>query len=87
MFGRKKRECGSAADGPAVYVTFYTTAEAFACAAACEKAGIEGRLVTVPRCLSAGCGMAWRSPAGARAAREALVRAGLACEAIEELSA
>lgn len=87
MLGRGKQGCGSTAQGPAVYVTFYTTAEAFACAAACEKAGIDGRLVTVPRCLSAGCGMAWRSSADERAAIEALVRAGLECEAVEELFA
>jgi Protein of unknown function (DUF3343) len=44
-------------------VAFYTTADAFAFKSACAKHGISGRLITIPRELSAGCGLAWRSPA------------------------
>ncbi|WP_165043236.1 DUF3343 domain-containing protein [Adlercreutzia sp. ZJ138] len=40
-------------------VSFYTTADAFAFEAACKQAGVSGRLGTVPRQMSAGCGMAW----------------------------
>ena len=42
-----------------LYVTFYTYAEAMAMEAACKGRGIEGKLVTIPRKLSAGCGVAW----------------------------
>lgn len=39
--------------------TFHTTAEAMRMEALCKKAGVPGRLIPVPRQLSAGCGMAW----------------------------
>ena len=55
---------------PHVYVAFDTTADAMACKAAFGSAGIEGRLVSVPREISAGCGYAWRSPARLRQAIE-----------------
>ena len=42
-------------------LTFYTTADAMACEDVCKKSGIAGRLIPVPRQLSAGCGMAWKS--------------------------
>ncbi len=45
-----------------IFVTFHATIEAFALKEACEAAGIEGRLRTIPRSLSAGCGLAWASP-------------------------
>ncbi len=45
-----------------IIVTFHATIEAFALKEACEAAGIEGRLRTIPRSLSAGCGLAWASP-------------------------
>lgn len=47
-------------------VSFYTTADAFAFEAACKKAGVPGRLGTVPRQMSAGCGMAWYADLDAR---------------------
>lgn len=53
---------GGAADAQWAYVTFHTTVEAFAFKQACELRGIEGRLRTIPRSLSAGCGLAWESP-------------------------
>ena len=42
-----------------LYITFYTSAEAMATESACKKAELDGRLVPVPRVLSAGCGIAW----------------------------
>ena len=36
-------------------VTFHTTADAMAM----EKAGAPGRLIPVPRAISAGCGLSW----------------------------
>ncbi len=42
-----------------LYVTFFTTAEAMATELACKAHALEGKLVPVPRVLSAGCGIAW----------------------------
>lgn len=42
-----------------LYVTFYTFSEAMATEAACKKKELKGKLVSVPRKLSAGCGVAW----------------------------
>ena len=41
-------------------VTFHTTAAAMALEKLCHTNGIEGRLIPVPRSLTADCGMAWR---------------------------
>ncbi len=41
-------------------VTYHTTSEAMATEGACRSRGIPGRLIPVPRTLSAGCGIAWR---------------------------
>lgn len=40
-------------------VTFHTTADAMAMEKACREHGAPGRLIPVPRSISAGCGMAW----------------------------
>lgn len=40
-------------------VAFHTTADAMAMEKACKKTGVPGRLIPVPRSVSAGCGMAW----------------------------
>ena len=51
---------------PRLIVTFHTTAEAMALERACRARGIEGRLISAPRALSADCGIAWSSPLSAR---------------------
>lgn len=40
-------------------VTFYTTADAMAMEKACRAHEVPGRLIPVPRSISAGCGLAW----------------------------
>ena len=40
-------------------VTFHTTADAIAVEKACKEQEIPGRMIPVPRELSAGCGLAW----------------------------
>ena len=42
-------------------VTFHTTAEAMKFEKACKMENVKGRLITVPREISAGCGFAWCS--------------------------
>ena len=40
-------------------ITFHTTADAMALEKYCRDNGFPGRLIPVPRTISAGCGMAW----------------------------
>ena len=41
-------------------ITFHTTAAAIAMEKLCRAQGLPGRLIPVPRELTADCGMAWR---------------------------
>lgn len=47
---------------PKVVITFHTTAEAIAMERACKTARLSGRMIPVPRELSAGCGLAFCAP-------------------------
>ena len=40
-------------------VAFHTTADAMAMEKICKETGTPGRLIPVPRVISAGCGLAW----------------------------
>lgn len=40
-------------------VTFHTTADAMAMEKACKEHDAPGRLIPVPRSISAGCGLSW----------------------------
>lgn len=40
-------------------VTFHTTADAMAMEMACKEHQVAGRLIPVPRVISAGCGLSW----------------------------
>ena len=40
-------------------VTFHTTADAMAMEKACKEHQVPGRIIPVPRAISAGCGLAW----------------------------
>ena len=54
-------------------VTFRTTAGAMAMEAACKSEGLSGRLIPVPRSVTAGCGLCWAGPPETREALEELV--------------
>lgn len=54
-------------------VTFHTTTSAMAMEKACNAAGIPGRLIPVPREITAGCGMSWKAEPSDRAALEDFV--------------
>ena len=56
-----------------IVVTFRTTAGAIAMERACHAADVPGRLIPVPRSITAGCGMCWAAPPGARAGVEELI--------------
>ncbi len=71
---------------PYVVVTFHTTAEAMATEKTCTDMEIEGRLIPVPRVLSAGCGIAWCGPVETRNTLEtALDKKDIEFEGIHEL--
>ena len=59
---------------PRLIVTFHTTTAAMSMELACTKAGLPGRLIPVPREITAGCGMAWSAPPEARPQLEAFVK-------------
>lgn len=56
-------------------VTFHTTADAMAMEKACREHEVPGRLIPVPRSISAGCGLAWCAP---------LTERGKLCTVMEE---
>ncbi|MBR2835532.1 MAG: DUF3343 domain-containing protein [Coriobacteriales bacterium] len=56
-----------------LYIAFDSTTDAIACKDLLTTEGVEGRLVSVPREISAGCGYAWRSPLNARPRIKALL--------------
>lgn len=48
-------------------ITFHTTAGAMAMEKRCRAAGLAGRLIPVPREITADCGLAWRGEPGRQA--------------------
>ena len=58
-----------------VVLSFRTTLEAMEWERQCLSADIPGRLIPLPREISAGCGLAWSAPPDARAAVEQAVAA------------
>ncbi len=61
-------------------VTFHTTADAMAMEKACKEDEIPGRLIPVPRAISAGCGLSWCAPPE----EEEIIRAEMDKVGIEE---
>lgn len=56
-------------------VTFHTTANAMAAEQTCQAAGIPGRLIPVPRSITADCGMAWCCETSQRSQTAAVLQA------------
>lgn len=57
-----------------VVITFHTTTQAMYMEQCCKKEMGEGRLIPVPRQISAGCGMAWCAPCQARLELEQIIK-------------
>ena len=55
-------------------ITFHTTTEAMAMETACKQENAGGRLIPVPRIISAGCGLAWCAALESEAALTGLMR-------------
>ncbi len=71
---------------PCVVVVFGTTTDAMAMERAGRRCGLRGRLVPVPRQLSAGCGLAWREPADNEdALRRVIADEGVTCDALVKM--
>ena len=67
-------------------VAFHTTHDAMAFEDFCVARGVPGRLIPLPRQISAGCGLAWSAPPGDIAAVRALLEAaGIKAQHIKEL--
>ena len=66
-------------------VTFHTTADAMAMEKACKESGTPGRVIPVPRAISAGCGLAWCAELSAREEITAMMqKAGIEPEDLHE---
>ena len=57
-------------------VTFHTTADAMTMEKACQEQHVPGRLIPVPRAISAGCGLAWCAPLEERGHLLGVMKAG-----------
>ena len=69
-----------------VVFTFPTTTQAMKMERCAKESEAPGRLIPVPRQISAGCGMAWSAPAEARSQLESLIsEKGIELEEIYEL--
>lgn len=66
-------------------ITFPTTADAMAMEQTCREKGAAGRLIPVPRIISAGCGLAWSADLICREELEILMTAcGIQKEGMHE---
>ncbi len=71
---------------PALVVTFDTTAAAMEAERRCQELGLPGRIIPVPREITAGCGLAWKAPPEAEERiRAAFREEGLSWSAMEVL--
>lgn len=67
-------------------ITFHTTQEAMAAERFFKEQGISGRLIPVPRQITAGCGLAWMSALeGQKAVLDGLEMGGLSWQDSHEL--
>ena len=66
-------------------ITFHTTTEAMAMEKVCKEAGADGRLIPVPRAISAGCGLAWcAKPESEVVLRKLMEEQGINPQAVQE---
>ena len=66
-------------------ITFHTTADAMAMEKVCKEQNVPGRIIPVPRAISAGCGLAWCAQLEEREEIAAAMKAaGIEEEAIHE---
>lgn len=67
-------------------ITFHTTTAAMAMERLCAERGLPGRLIPVPREITAGCGMSWRAPVESKnELMEAVEQVGIAADGAYEI--
>ena len=67
-------------------ITFHTTTAAMAMESLCTEKGLPGRLIPVPREITAGGGMSWRAPVeNKKELIEAAEQAGIATDGAYEI--
>ena len=67
-------------------VTFHTTAAAMAMEKLCKEENVPGRLIPVPREITAGCGLAWKAEVDQEeAVTAALEAAGIAYSGVHRV--
>lgn len=67
----------------ALIVTFAATVQAMAAEKYCMENGLPGRIIPVPRAITAGCGLAWKAaPTDEIALTAAFLMAGLEWESM-----
>jgi len=72
---------------PALVVTFETTTAAMEAERYCMDHGLPGRIIPVPREITAGCGLAWKAPPEAEERiRNALSAAGIPWSALQVIT-
>lgn len=65
-------------------ITFHTTTEAMAMERACKENRAEGRLIPVPKAITAGCGLAWcAAPEREEALRKLMAEKGITPQAVQ----
>lgn len=71
------------ARSPALIIAFANVTEALAVERFCQEASLPGRIIPVPREVTAGCGLAWKAaPEDREALISALDEAGLTYEGV-----
>ena len=71
---------------PALILSFAKTTDAMATEKLCTAKGLPGRLIPVPREITAGCGLAWKAaPEDEARLTSALTEAGLAWSGLYHL--
>lgn len=70
----------------ALVISFGTTTEAMKMERHCEKEGLPGRLIPIPREITAGCGMAWKAkPTEKELLQQAMLGAAIRWESMYTL--
>lgn len=68
---------------PTLVITFKTTTQAMAVEKYCQIHGLPGRIIPVPREITAGCGLSWKAaPADRDVLTAALEESGLGWQEI-----
>ena len=63
---------------PTLIITFATTTQAMAMESFCTRENLPGRLIPVPREITAGCGLSWKAkPEEQQMLTEKLMEAGM----------